>query len=273
MISKNLFVILIVFFLIKGYGIFQEQGKFLIKIYDVGQGDAILIRTPEDYLIVIDGGPDYEADRYLDKEFLINGCRIDLIILTHPHKDHIKSLNRLLERCKVGRVVFNPVEYDSRVYRRWLDKIKGVDVLYAVAGDVMSVGSARLVFVWPVEIGKDSNNINNSSVSVLLDYKDFEVLFLGDLEKEASRKIDLELLDKYVDGPLEVYKVPHHGSLDSHNIELLTHLQPKMCAVSVGEVNKFSHPSEEALVEMEDAGCSVIRTDEWGTIEVLINRR
>jgi len=273
MISKSLIYILVVYLALKSFGIMQDKGKFLIKVFDVGQGDAILIRTPENKLIVIDGGPDFEADRHIDKEFLINNCRVDLIILTHPHSDHIKSLNRLLERCSVGSVVYNPVEYKSRVYSRWKDNIEGVKVTLLEAGDVLKVGSARLVVVWPTEIGKDNDNINNSSVSILLDYKDFEALFLGDLEKEASRKIDTYLLDKYIDGSLEIYKVPHHGSKDAHNLDLITYLNPKTCILSVGLDNKFNHPDEQAIIDMEELGCEVRRTDQEGTIEVLIKRR
>ena len=273
MISKGLMVILAVFLLVKGFGLVKERGKFLIKVFDVGQGDAILIRTPQNQLVVIDGGPDYEVDRYMDKEFLLNGCKIDLIILTHPHQDHVKGLNRLLSRCSVDVIIFNPVEYGSREYARWFENVEGIKVILAEAGDVVMVGNTRFVVVWPAEIGKDKDNINNSSVSVLLDYGNFEALFLGDLEKEASVKIDLDLLAEYVDGPLEVYKVPHHGSKDSHNMNLISFLKPKMCVVSVGQDNKFKHPDEQALDDMENIGCRVRRTDREGTIEVLINRR
>ncbi len=247
-----------------------RKNGLAIKVFDVGQGDAILLRLPGGAKVLIDGGPDYEVDRYIDKEFWLNGCHLDLLVLTHPHEDHLKGLNRLLERCRVDKVLQRTVTYDSRGYKSWSAHLESVDGIEVKIGDVINLGRVKLVVVWPPREQEFSENINNSSVSLLLDYGDFEALFLGDLEKEASSMLDKELLSKYIDGRLELYKTPHHGSTDSFNPELIAYLKPKLCAVSVGE-NKYGHPSDEVLGFMSGQGCKVKRTDESGTIELFIN--
>lgn len=279
MINKKLAFLLIFFLVIKTFQLVKRSDEFVIKVFDVGQGDAILIKTPHNFKMLIDGGADYEADRYLGKEFFLNFCTVDLLILTHPHQDHIKGLNRVFERCSVGGVVFDPVRYKLYEYDKWLRNVKtaGFDVKHAVAGDVFDLGKGeggvpiRFIVVWPDKSGYYNHNINNASVSGLLDYGEYEALFLGDLEKEASSKIDKALLSKYIDGQLEVYKVPHHGSSDSNNPELAEFLQPQICLVSVGEDNKFDHPGEQTMKDLQNIGCEVLRTDQEGTIEVLIN--
>jgi len=269
-LSRNLLWIFLIFVLIKLILISKSSSRLQIKVFDVGQGDAILIKTRQNRLILIDGGPDFEVGRYMDKEFWLNNCHIDLLLLTHPHQDHLKGLNRMLSRCIIERVAFRPVEYGSREYKNWLENLNYTKVLYPKEGDIITIGEVRLVVVWPPENDEFQENINNSSVSVLLDYKNYEALFLGDLEKEASSLLDKNLLSKYIQGRLEVYKVPHHGSIDSFNPELVSWLNPALCVVSVGE-NKFGHPSVEALIYMEEQGCEVKRTDEVGAIELLIN--
>lgn len=270
MLSRSLLLVFSLFLLLKLVLLDNNGGGLQIKVFDVGQGDAVLIKTRQNSLIVIDGGPDFEVDRYIDKEFWLNKCHIDLLLLTHPHQDHLKGLNRLLTRCDVERVVFRPVEYESREYETWLENLKEVKVFYPKKGDILTVDDVRLVVVWPPEDDEFQENINNSSVSVVLDYGNFEALLLGDLEKEASSLLDKNLLSKYIQGKLEVYKVPHHGSIDSFNPILISWLKPKLCAVSVGE-NKFGHPSTESLTYMKEQGCEIKRTDEVGTIELLIN--
>jgi competence protein ComEC len=137
-------------------------------------------------------------------------------------------------------------------------------------GDVLTVDGLKFVVVWPPVSEERSENINNSSLAILLDYKNYEALFLGDLEKEASSLIDKKLLDDYVQGSLEVYKVPHHGSINSFNPDLISYLDPKLCILSVG-ANKYGHPNNEAIEYMLNKECEVRRTDEEGTIELLIN--
>lgn len=270
MISRPLMLLLAIFMLIKLLFLPGRGGGLIIEFYDVGQGDAIFIKTPEGRSIVIDGGPDFEVDRHLDKRSLLNDCRLDMLVLTHPHQDHLKGLSRLVERCRVDYVVHRVVEYESYGYEEWLSRVEGLKLIDAVSGQVLDLGLIKLVIVWPPKDQDFEENINNSSVSILLDHGEFEALFLGDLEKEASMMIDHKLFDEYVDGRLEVYKVPHHGSIDSFNPELIYYLEPELCVVSVGE-NKYGHPSDEVLDFLINEGCEVKRTDIVGTIELFIN--
>lgn len=270
MLSRPMIVVIVLFLIYKAAIIWTSHSRLVIKTYDVGQGDAIMIVTEGKKRILIDGGPDLEVDRYVDKEFWLNECHLEMMILTHPHQDHMKGLNRLLERCKVDVVIHREVDYDSHGYDDWLDKISNMQTINAKAGDKYTIDGITLLVVWPPAEQEFQENINNSSVSVLLDYGKFEALFLGDLETEASTLLMDSYWDEYVQGRLDVYKTPHHGSMDSFNPELISLLRPLTCVVSVGE-NKYGHPSSEVMSFMEKQGCQIQRTDDMGTIELFIN--
>lgn len=249
------------------------ENPAVIKILDVGQGDAILVRSEEGKLILIDGGPDYEVDYHIQRETFFNRCRLDLLVLTHPHLDHLQGLNRLLSRCRIKNVAYNQIAYDSVAYKKWqeLVDVPGVNTLAFKQGDLLKIDELTLVFLWPPDSSHPEKKINNTSVVLLLDSGEFEALFLGDLEVERLRRLDQGLISLYLDGRLELYKAGHHGSKNAYREELLEFLIPRICAVSVGEGNKFGHPHQETLDALQEVGCTIKRTDKDGTIEVLIN--
>lgn len=251
-------IIVLTFLLLKWFNFASEVSE--IKVVNVGQGDSILIGGS----ILVDGGGNYEIDRYLSSLSLLNNCKLELVILTHPHYDHLHGLNRVLERCRVSRVLYVPVEYDSRAYALWKELVQEVHVEFPSAGDVYRVGDYTLEIVWPLDRNGQYSNINNSSLSFVLRRGNFSALFLGDLEIPALEKIDFKVED------LDVLKVPHHGGASSLHPRL-GELKPKYCLFSLGEGNVYGHPHEEVLEFYEKVGCKILRTDLDGTIEVLLN--
>jgi competence protein ComEC len=247
------------------------QSPASVRVLDVGQGDAILIRSSQNKLILIDGGPDFEVDYYLQRENLFNRCEIELLVLTHPHADHLRGLNRLLKRCQVNSVAFNRIDYDSYGYAEWLNDTEEKTQLNYQLGDTIVVDELSFHIIWPPDGRHQEMNVNNSSLVLLLDSGEYEALFLGDLEITRLRFLDRSLLGNFIDGPLELYKAGHHGSKNAYDMSLLQFLKPRLCVISVGEDNKFGHPHMEALEAFEKVGCKVKRTDVDGSIEVLIN--
>ncbi|MFC1621871.1 ComEC/Rec2 family competence protein [Patescibacteria group bacterium] len=225
-------------FCIGVYTLRNQNHPFSIRVFDVGQGDAVYIRTPWGKAL-IDGGPNYEISRHLRKESPFGTCNLDLVVLTHPHADHKRGLERLSTYCKLG----------------WPQK------------SVYKWGDVTLVIFQPCKTCDE----NNSSIIVLLDYGNFEALFMGDLESEGQSYINMERLDYYIDGPLEVYKVPHHGAKNALNKEFLLHLRPKYCLIPVGKGNMYGHPHQEVLSFLREIECEVLRTDMEGSIEVFID--
>lgn len=244
----------------------EKNEHLVLKFYDVGQGDSIYIKY-NDYKVIVDGGGNYELSRLVRNEFLFNKCEIDLMVLTHPHADHLKGLVRLLEYCKVKQIIFNNIDYDSNLYREFRQIISGKNVLVPKVGDIIEAGELRLIIL-STEKGVSANN---SSVVILLDYGGFEVLLTGDLEKEGFEKVDLEPYRRYIQGSLDVYKVAHHGAKSSLDEKFISGISPKKCVISVGKDNMYGHPHKKTLDFLEKKGCEVLRTDIYGTIEVLVD--
>ena len=271
--SNKITAAIIIFYLVGNYlllNVVYKNDGVMITTYDVGQGDAILLEI-KDIKILIDGGPNFEIDRLLNSKFFAKECYLDLILLTHPHKDHVKGINRVLEHCKVGMIIYNSLDFDTREYDYFKKLAENFEIRHVKKGDFISIYDVDLYVLWPEYNEKDLKvkNVNNESIVLLLDYYNFEALFMGDLENEASLRLDLDEMHKYIQEGLDLYKVPHQGSRDSLNLKILTTFRPKICVLSVGNYNNFGHPHPIVLEKLSLYGCEVYRTDVQGSIEVL----
>jgi len=248
------------------------SGALEIEVWDVGQGDAIYISTPNGKNILIDGGDNYQADFNISKKIPFYSCRIDLMVLTHPHYDHIVSLNRLLQRCKIETLMFNDVDFDTRDFSYFKDLSQNLNVKNVFAGDVFEIDGINLKIIWPTKefLQKNISDINDVSIVIFLDYRNFEALFTGDATDKVLGNIDFESIEDFIDGDFDVLKVPHHGSKYSLHKSFYSKLKPKKCLISVGENNKFGHPSPTIIEYFENTGCQVLRTDEIGDIKMKI---
>ena len=237
----------------------QSRGNYLeIAFLDVGQGDSILITTPSKKRVLIDGGAGFTADRILDSYFPLNNCHIDVLALTHPHADHIEGLNRVLDHCKVDYIVFNPVKYDSYLYDNWLSKVSELGdsgkskVISRIDSETLKIDGITFHCVWPTAeaLERGFSNINNASLTIFLDYGDFEAFLSGDAETGVLEIIKERLNEGafwFIDYPLEVYKASHHGAKNGLVKGLWTKLNPDVTVISVGEDNKFGHPSSDVM--------------------------
>ncbi|MFW6143365.1 MAG: ComEC/Rec2 family competence protein [Patescibacteria group bacterium] len=239
--------------------------RLQVWFLDVGQGDSMLIRTPERHLILIDGGPDDSVLTRLGA-VLPFWCReLDLVVLTHPDSDHVSGLNSVLTSYSVGSVMITGQEADTKTYKIFKDSLieNGIDVLYSKPGKAVISGDVYFNILWPPQ---DLSGLgsNDTSIVVQLDYRDFEALFLGDLEQKGQEK----LLAAYTFSPLEVFKTPHHGA-DCLQESFISQVQPFLSVVSVGKDNPYNHPSENTLHTLDRFSKLVFRTDKVGTVEVV----
>lgn len=240
--------------------------NLIIYFFDVGQGDAALIRTPEGENILIDGGPDNTLIKRLGQVLPYFDRDIDLMILTHPHADHVAGLVEVLDRYHVEKVLTTGVAYGAPEYRDWLEKIsaKNISTLTVTTSQEIYFSSSTKFFIfWPREslVDKEIENINNASISGQLTYGDNSFLFTGDLEDE-------ELIDKNIDLHSDVYKVGHHGSNTANDKEFLERVSPDYVIISVGQDNKFGLPDYRAIKYLERLGARIWRTDENGEVVV-----
>lgn len=249
-----------------GFLSFQRYGgdrnvNLEVIFFDVGQGDSIFIRTPENQKILIDGGPDasvvYKLGRYLP----FFDRKIDLIILTHPHPDHLTGLIEVLKRYQVKYVLYNGIFCDTPLCAEFFRMINEKDVFLkrAAAGQVVYLNDdLRLNILHPLDgsvYGED--DLNNSSLTAKLIFNDTSFLLTGDIEE----KVDKELIENNADLEADVLKVAHHGSDTSTSEDFLNQVNPRFAVISVGE-NKFGHPSRRVLNRLERAGVKIFRTDE-----------
>ena len=270
---NDLIKIIVVYIIFSFHGLTGSGNGYLeIEFWDVGQGDAIYISTPNGKKILIDGGDNFEVDYKVSKLMPFYSCYLDLVILTHPHYDHLYGLNRIMRRCKIGAVMFNDVDYPSRDFELFKEMSKKFNIKNVYAGDSFTIDKVEFKVLWPSKdfLNRKITDINDVSIIILLDYGDFEVLLTGDATDKVLGKIDLDSVKSLIDGEFDVLKVPHHGSKYSLEKRFYADLKPKKCIISVGAINKFGHPSPDAIKYFEETGCEIFRTDEMGDIKMKV---
>ncbi len=223
--------------------------KLKVVFLDVGQGDSIFISAPGGQQILIDGGPDpMGAVRALGERMPFWDRSLDLVVLTHPHEDHVNGLLEVLRRYKVDRVLERHVEYDSPAYAAWQRLIaqEGASIVQAQQGQIVALkGGVTIEVLWPQErlLKSTDSDANNSSVVLRLTYGDISFLLTGDIHERAERLIRSsgQNLDS------TVLKVAHQGSKTSSSSEFLEAVEPVAAVILVGEDNRFGHPHKEAV--------------------------
>ncbi|MCI8273908.1 MAG: DNA internalization-related competence protein ComEC/Rec2 [Clostridia bacterium] len=251
-----------------------------LKIYfiDVNQGDATLIVTPYNQKILIDGGGSstYNIGKNILEPYLLDrkiNC-IDYIILSHMDEDHVKSSLYLLQEIKVNNVIIGKQFENSQNYKEFIKivKEKKINVQVVEAGQRINI-EKNLYFdvLWPNSNKVISeNNINNNSLVCKMIYKDFSILFTGDIEEVAEKAI----VEEYIGTNTlksTILKVAHHGSKSSSSKDFLDKVKAKIALIGVGANNIFGHPNNEVLERLNEVGSKIYRTDEYGEIIIKSN--
>jgi competence protein ComEC len=241
-----------------------------VSLLDVGEGDAILVWKGTQQ-VLIDGGPGPQAiNLELGREMPFWDRTIDMLILTHPHHDHLAGLVEVLRRYEVGQVVYPALEYESPVYDEWRRLLQegGIRQTPAHAGQQINLCDGIVITVLsPPSIlftGTESD-VDNNSVVLKLSIGNISFLLTGDIMREA----EWELIRKRADLASTVLKVAHHGSDTSTTPEFLAVVNPEVAVISCGAENKFGHPSDTVVYRLERrlGSENVYRTDIHGTIE------
>lgn len=266
-------LVVIVFFIWKPV-LDSEQAVEMIFL-DVGQGDAAVIRTPHHKTILIDAGDcseNFDQGEKVVAPFLrkIGVDRIDFLIMTHPHDDHVGGVNYLLKQFQVGQVIDPGQFYRSDVYDHILEQIAELNIPRHIvrAGEALAIDhDVELYFMHPQEqfvsgITHAPLSTNNASVVFQLRYKGVTALFMGDAEHPSLKEIGdySEMLQS------DLIKIGHHGSWNGTSPEFLSNVQPKLAVISCGEFNKFNHPSPAVVRDLLKSGVDVFRTDEHGAV-------
>ncbi|MBP7785892.1 MBL fold metallo-hydrolase [Patescibacteria group bacterium] len=270
---SDVILVVLVYLLFSFRGVASAGDGYLnLEILDVGQGDSILITTPNGKRVLVDGGDNYESDYEISKRIPFYSCYIDILILTHPHYDHIVGLNRIMQRCKIGTIMFNDVSFDSRDFRLFKELSSNFNIKNMYAGDIFEIDEVNFIFLWPDKkfLQNRIPDLNDMSFVFLVDYGKFEALLTGDATEKVLGRLSFNKINELTDSSLDVLKVPHHGSKYSLHKYFYSGIDPKMCVISVGKDNKFSHPYPGLVEYLNEIGCNVLRTDESGDVLIRV---
>jgi competence protein ComEC len=234
--KKALFALVTASLLLLWWGRFPA-GEWDLFICDVGQGDGYVINLHDHRAIVIDVGPDATAMDQCLRQLHIS--TIALLILTHPHADHIGGL----AGARKGR----------RVEAEWFGNI--------AAGTTAHIGQYTIEVLWPQQVGAYDENPNNVSIAALIRSPDLSLFASGDIEPPVQERLRGEI------GRVDIYKVAHHGSR-YQDLTLMRELSPTLALISVGEGNSYGHPADSTIAALEHLHAKVLRTDRDGAIAV-----
>ena len=277
-ITKN-FVFLILIFLIS-LNIFAwlvvldlSKTKFLeVNFFDVGQGDAIFIVSPKGHQILIDGGPTSAISEKLGREMPFWDRTLDLIILTHPERDHLAGLLEVLKRYKVENILWTGVIRDTQEFKEWERKIleEKANIKIAQAGQRIlweSDSHNFMEILYPFEnlAGREFKDSNKTSIVSRLTFNENSFLFTGDIYKS----VELKLIENGATLDSDVLKVSHHGSKTSNSKEFIEKVLPEIAIISAGKGNSYGHPHQEVLDILKSYGIKILNTQQNSDIKII----
>ena len=236
-----------------------SSNELLVHFLNVGQADSIFIQLPDGKTMLIDTGESDSANTIIS--YLENsGCtKIDYLVITHPHADHIGGLPAVIDKMEIGSVYMPRIYHTTNLFDKLLTAIenKGLRINEAKAGAViLYVPGLRADIVAPV---REYNNLNNYSTVVKISYGSTAFLFMGDAESQSERDITADV-------SADVLKVGHHGANTSTCPSFLKRVSPTYAVISVGANNTYKHPSDKILSRLAALMVNVYRTDIHGTI-------
>ena len=248
----------------------RSDGNLKVVFADVGQGDMTVVSTPSGRTIVVDGGPDTDrAVQTLDAHTPFWKRNLSLVVLSHPHSDHISGLNEVLRRYDVERVLELRREYESADYATWvrLADSEGAQMLRALPGMRLEFDDGVVIYVLgPSDTsgGATPTDPNDESVVVRVVYGNASFLLTGDVATNGERW----LLRSGQTLASDVLKVAHHGSNTSSSAAFLSAVSPRAAVISAGQDNRFGHPDPEVVERLEGLipGSRIFRTYESGTV-------
>ena len=246
----------------------SHDSYLLVSFLDVGQGDAVFIETPDGVQVLVDGGPDSSVLRELGEIMGVRDRTIDIIVGTHPDKDHIGGLVDVLARYEVGAIIKTENESDTNVATAYTaaTEQEGAEIIYARRGQTFTLGASTTLQVLFPDTDPTAMESNTSSIVLQLTYGDIDFLLTGDSPKNIEEYL---VLAEGEDLESEVLKVGHHGSRTSTSELFLDEVAPQYAVISAGRDNRYGHPHVEVTDMLFNKRVETLSTAELGSITFL----
>ncbi len=243
----------------------EKDGKLSAYFLDVGQGDSSLIIFGNK-TILIDAGEIDMGDRVVSDLKGLGVTRIDLLVATHPHSDHIGGMQKVLDNFPVGQVLDSGMPHSSVLYERFLETIdkKNIPFKVAVQGDTIDLDPALRILVLSPPEKRFGDDLNTNSIVLRISYGTINFLFTGDAGGEA----ETALVKSGYAPDAQILKVGHHGSMHSSSEAFIARVHPETAIISLGLDNPYGHPHNRAVETLTDVGATIYRTDRDGTVLV-----
>ncbi|ACB85687.1 stalk domain-containing protein [Natranaerobius thermophilus] len=233
-----------------------EPGQLTAHFIDVGQGDAIFLEAPCDSHILVDGGLELESQpvvNYLE-ELGIN--KIEKVVATHPHQDHIGGLIDVYQNFDVKTTYDSGYEHDTLTYEKYYEIANDVsNFKTARQGDKLEIDSLGAEFIHPPQ--GHTGEVHDLNLVLEVEFKNQSLLLTGDAEKDTEQMI----IERASDISSEILKIGHHGSYTSSSEEFLEAVDPEAAVIQVGEDNQYGHPHDQVLERLAEQNIEIYRTD------------
>jgi len=243
----------------------STTGDLKVYFLDVGQGDSSVILF-RDKVILIDAGDTDRGDTVVRALQDLGVRKIDLLVATHPHADHIGGMQDVLANFEVEKVLDSGLPSSSSLYEKFLVTIDRKQIPYIVAerGQTIGIDPALRILVLSPPKERTSDDLNTGSIVLRVSYGTMNLLFTGD----ATAPVEEALVKSGYPLDAQVLKVGHHGSSGASSSAFLSRVNPQVAILSLGKGNDYGHPHRETLERLKAAGPTVFRTDTDGTIRV-----
>ncbi len=242
------------------------EGDLRVTVVSVGKGDCMIISTPDGKNMLLDAGDPPDAKKILKymKKAKIN--KLDMVIATHPHSDHIGGMEEVLKAKEWDNLYMPNQSHTSKTYLDLLEYLKGSgkNIVQAKAGLETKLGEyCSIKFFSPDK--EEYENLNESSAVFKLTFGESSFFFMGDAEKANEEYMLANFKNEL---KADVLKVGHHGSSTSTSREFLSEVAPAYAIITTGKKNPYGHPHKETVESLEKYGVYILRTDEMGNIEI-----
>ncbi|WP_271629651.1 ComEC/Rec2 family competence protein [Caldicellulosiruptor sp. DIB 104C] len=233
---------------------------------DVGQGDSILIKSPENRFILVDSGPNTAEERILKIFNILNIKTFDIVIATHPHEDHIGNMDKIISNFDVKKFYTIDKTTNTQTFEDMLKalKEKGLKINIVRPYDKISINGVLFTFLSPL---KDYEDLNDSSAVTMVEFAKRRVLLTGDI----SKVVEYDMIRANEDVRADVLKVSHHGSYAATSNIFLKQVNPQLAVISVGKDNPYGHPHDSTLKRLRNYRIKVLTTMDNGNIAVIIS--